>query len=147
MNLSPPVMVTVAKQFSAAAERVYDAWLDPTDLGRWMFGPNVRDEHIVRLDLEPRVGGRFSFVLNRQGTELDYVGEYLELDQPRLLVFTWGTRGSLPDASRVIVEIVPDVDGCELTLHHVLAPHVADFADQAAALWRRMLDLLDGILS
>ena len=147
MNLPPPVKVTVSKRFSAPGERVFAAWLDPEWLGRWMFGPNVRDERVVRLAVEPRVGGRFSFVLNRQGTELDYVGEYLEFDRPRLLVFTWGRRDNQPDASRVIVEIVPDGDGCELTLHHVMDSRSAGLADQAEALWRRMLDLLDGVLS
>jgi len=147
MNLPPPVKVTVRKRFSAPAERVFAAWLDPELLGRWMFGPNVRDEQVVRLGLEPRVGGRFSFVLNRQGTEIDYVGEYLELDRPRLLVFTWGVRGRLPDASRVIVEIVPDGHGCELTLHHVRDAHPPGVAGQAVALWRTMFALLDGILS
>ena len=147
MNLPSPVKVTVSKRFSAPAERVFDAWLDLEWLGRWMFGPNVRAERVVRLGSEPRVGSRFSFVLNRQGTEIDYVGESFELDRRRLLVFTRGTRDSLPDSSRVSVEIVPEADGCELTLLHLMDPCSAGFAGQAAALWRKMLDLLDSILS
>ncbi len=145
--MTPPVPAVVTKRFAAPAERVFDAWLDPAQLGRWMFGPNVRDERVVRLGLEPRVGGRFSFVLNRQGAEVAYVGEYLELDRPRLLVFTWGARDALPDTGRVIVELSPEADGCELTLSHVLETRWAGFTGEAAALWSRMLDLLDGTLS
>lgn len=72
--MSHSVRVPVTKRFAAPAGRVHDAWLDPAMLGRWMFGPNVRDERIVRLGTAPRVGGRFSFVVDRQGVEVDHVG-------------------------------------------------------------------------
>lgn len=32
-----PVRVQVAHRFEAPAERVYDAGLDPADVGRWLF--------------------------------------------------------------------------------------------------------------
>ena len=59
--MKEPVKAIVKKRFAAGAERVFDAWLDPDWLGRWMFGPAVREERIVRLGLEPRVGGKFYF--------------------------------------------------------------------------------------
>ncbi|MES1195302.1 MAG: SRPBCC family protein [Opitutus sp.] len=141
--MSEPVKAVVTHRFAASAERVYDAWLDPQWVGRWMFGPGVRNERIVRLALEPRVGGKFSFVVDRQGLEVDHVGEYLELDRPQLLVFTWGTRDSLPATSRVIVEIIPDDGGCVLTLTHVMGPEWAVFTEKAAGSWRLMLGALD----
>ena len=81
--MSQPVHAIVLHRFAAPAERVFDACLDPAWVGRWMFGPNVREEKIVRLTLEARVGGRFSFVVERQGAEVDHVGEYLAIDRPR----------------------------------------------------------------
>jgi uncharacterized protein YndB with AHSA1/START domain len=146
--MNPPVKAVVTHRFTASAERVYDAWLDPHWIGRWMYGPAVRDERIVRLGLEPRVGGRFSFVVDRQGTEIDHVGEYLELDRPQLLVFTWGTRDSLPDTSRVVVEIVARADGgCDLTLTHIMGAAWAGYTDKVAASWRKMLAALATALS
>ncbi|WP_335342470.1 SRPBCC domain-containing protein [Polycladomyces zharkentensis] len=61
-------------------------------IGKWMFGPAhpEREEEVVRISLDPRVGGSFSFVVRRQGQEMDHVGEYLEIERPRRLVFTWG---------------------------------------------------------
>ena len=112
-----------------------------------MFGPNVREEQIVRLGTEPRVGGKFSFVVKRGGREIDHVGEYLELDRPHLLVFTWATRESLPATSRVVVEIVPDDHGCELTLTHVMDATWADFREKAAGSWRKMLEALTDVLA
>jgi uncharacterized protein YndB with AHSA1/START domain len=142
-----PVRAVVTRHFNASAGRVFDAWLDPAWIGRWMFGPNVREEQIVRLDCEPRVGGKFSFVVNRAGKEIDHVGEYLEIDRPHCLVFTWATRDSLPNPSRVVVEIVPlDESTCELTLTHVMGSNWASFVDKAADSWRQMLDVLAGTL-
>ncbi len=146
MSPDAPARAVVTKRFSATAERVFDAWLDPAWLGRWMFGPNVRNERIVRLGTEPRVGGKFSFVVERQGVEIDHLGEYLELDRPRRLFFTWATRDCLPEVSRVIVDLVALDDGCELTLEHEMAPGWAAFADEAAGSWRLMLDTLAGVL-
>ena len=144
--MSEPVRTLVTKRFAATAERVFDAWLDPAQIGRWMFGPNVRDERIVRLGTEPRVGGKFSFVVERAGQEIDHVGEYLALERPGLLVFTWATRDSLPETSRVIIEITPLDGECELTLTHVMGAAWAAFADRAASSWRKMLDVLAGAL-
>lgn len=145
--MNPSVQAVVSHRFTASAERVFDAWLDPEWIGRWMYGPAVRDERIVRLSVEPRVGGKFSFVVNRQGVEIDHVGQYLEVDRPRLLVFTWATRDSLPSTSRVIVEILPCDGGCELTLTHVMGADWAAFADKAAGAWRKMLEALAGALA
>lgn len=144
--MTQPVRATVTKRFSVPAEQVYDAWLDPTMIGRWMFGPNVRNERIVRLGTEPRVGGKFSFVVDRGGHEIDHVGEYLVLDRPRRLVFTWATRDSLPEKSRVTVELTPLDGGCELVLTHEMGPEWAAFVDRSSGAWRKMLDTLAGVL-
>jgi uncharacterized protein YndB with AHSA1/START domain len=141
--MSQPVHAIVLRRFDASAERVFAAWSDPVWLGRWMFGPGVRDERIVRLTLEARVGGKFSFVVNRQGTEVEHVGEYLEIDPPRLLVFTWGTRDSLPETSRVIVEITPRDSGCEVKLTHLMGAKWSADVDKAADAWTKMLDALE----
>ena len=93
--------------YPATRERVFDAWLDPALIGQWMFGPKLRDETVVCIEVVARVGGSFSFVVLRQGTEFDHVGEYLDVDRPSRLVFTWGMRENLPETSRVTIEIAP----------------------------------------
>lgn len=147
MRDTPLVTVRVTRHFSASAEQVFDAWLDPELIGRWMFGPNLRDEEVVRIELDPRVGGKFSFVVRRQGEEIDHVGEYLEIDRPRRLVFTWGVRKDLPDSSRVIIDIVPLETGAELALTHELHPDWADFASRTEAGWTKILAAIAAGLS
>jgi len=146
--MSTSATASISKRFAASADRVFDAWLDAALLGRWMFGPAVRDEKVVHLTLDARVGGQFSFAVDRAGTLVDHVGEYLVLERPRRLVFTWGTRDTLPATSKVSVLIEPLGDtACQLTLHHEMAPEWAAFTERAAASWQKMADALERALS
>lgn len=144
--MSRPVHAVVMHRFGFSAERVFDACLDPAWVGRWMFGPNVREERIVRLAIEPRVGGKFSFVVERQGKEIQHFGEYLEIDRPTLLVFSWATQEAPTDVSRVTIEITPGDDGCDVKLTHVMGAQWSDFVDKAAASWSKMLDVLERVI-
>ena len=145
MSTKQSVSVEVTHRYSASPERVFDAWLDPEMIDGWMFGPSQRDEEVVRVTVDARVGGTFSFVVRRQGQEIDHVGEYLEIERPRRLSFTWAAAvvGEKPDASRVTVEITPLDDGCELTLMHELHPEWADFADRTRDGWGTILAALE----
>jgi uncharacterized protein YndB with AHSA1/START domain len=142
MNSDNPISVRVTHRYSASPECVFDAWLMPEMLGQWMFGPNIREEEILHLTVDARVGGSFSFLVRRQGEEIDHIGEYLEISRPHRLVFTWGIRQETTDFSRVIIEIVPQEAGSELTLTHELHPDWADYADRTEAAWAKMLDAL-----
>jgi uncharacterized protein YndB with AHSA1/START domain len=142
---SDPVIVRVTRRFSASPERVFNAWLDPGMIGRWMFGPALRDEEVVRISVDARIGGAFSFVVRRQGQEIEHLGKYLEMDRPHRIVFTWATADT-EDVSRVIVDIVPLEAGCELSLTHELHPDWADFASRAEDGWTKMLNALSATL-
>jgi uncharacterized protein YndB with AHSA1/START domain len=127
---------------------VFDAWLDRHAVAKFMF----RDEEMVRLSLDPRVGGAFSFVVRRQGQEFDHIGHYLEIGRPRRLAFSWGVvqaptgTSSSTDMSRVSIDIVALPTGCELTLAHEMHPDWADHASRAAAGWTKILDALGAVL-
>lgn len=146
MNIQSSVDVRVTRSFNALPGRVFDAWLDPETIERWMFGPAVREEEIARMTLDARVGGSFSFVVRRQGEEIDHVGKYLEIDRPHRLVFTWGVPKYSPDMARVILDIAPLDHGSELTLTHELHPKWAEYATRTEAGWKKMLDVLAGTL-
>jgi uncharacterized protein YndB with AHSA1/START domain len=137
------ISVQVTHRYAASAERVFDAWLDPAMIGRFMFGPHLRDERIVRLQVEPKVGGEFSFVVERQGHEIDHLGTYLEIERPRRLAFTWGIREHLPEAARVTIEISPVGAGCELTLTHQMDSKWAEWKDRVSAGWTMMATALE----
>jgi uncharacterized protein YndB with AHSA1/START domain len=138
MTAADPV-ARATRRFAAPPERVFDAWLDPAFAGRWMFAS--RGDEVVRARIDPRVGGGFSFLVHRDGEEIDHVGTYREIDRPRRLAFTWGIAGH-EGSDGVEIDIVPTADGCELTLAHRMHPDWTEFAPRAARAWSRMLAAL-----
>ncbi len=138
------VTADVSRRFDAPADRVFAAWLDPAAAMRW-FGPGQGE--MVRVEVDARVGGRFSFVQRRNGAEIDHTGVYLEIDAPRRLVFTWGIAPEAGEGSRVEIDITPDADGCVLTLRHELDPEWEDFLDRTRDAWAKMLGAMAEVLS
>ncbi len=97
--------------------------------------------------MNPKVGGSFSFLVRRGDAEIDHIGEYLEIDRPLWLVFTWGVRQKEDmEYSRVEVEVVPVDGGSELKISQVLTPKWADFVERAQSAWQRMADALARVL-
>lgn len=147
MTSKSDVVVQVRRRFDASCERVFDAWLNPTALGHWMFGPEVRDEEIERLEVDARVGGKFSFVVRRGNEQIDHVGEYEAIERPHRLGFTWSAHavGKSADesTSHVSIEITPCSGGCELALTHKMDRKWANYAERTQAGWTTMLVALD----
>ena len=143
MSTETPVEVRATRHFSASAERVFDAWLDPERAGRFLFA--TADGEMVRVEIDARVGGRYSIVDRRDGQDVEHVGEYLEIDRPRRLVFTLQVPFYSEKVDRVTVEIEPaNGGGCDLTLIHETA---ARWADGAVEGWRGIFDSLEQVLS
>jgi uncharacterized protein YndB with AHSA1/START domain len=137
----------VKRAYTASAERVFDAWLDPKMIAKFMFGPQLRDEEILHLKVDPRVGGRFSFLVRRQDVNIDHVGEYFEMARPYHLSFSWsalakGYEDKEDPGSRVTIDIAPKGTGCELTLTHILPAEWKDYAERTQQGWTRMTDAL-----
>lgn len=137
---------SVRRRFSVAPGSVFDAWLDPGAIGRWMFGPALRDEEILHIRVDPRVGGKFSILVRRQGEEIDHVGTYVEIVWPSRLAFTWGVGEEAGDSSRVFIDIAPVDDGCELSLVHELHPDWAEYRERGDAGWTKMIGALASLV-
>jgi uncharacterized protein YndB with AHSA1/START domain len=139
MTATAPLAHAV-REIAAPAERVYDAWIEPNQVMRWMFAPG---EPAVHARNEPSVGGRFSYCVSRGGQNLDHVGTYVELERPTRLVFTWGV-GSIEDARSQVTVTIRSKDGarCACAVDHALLPQHAAMVDTCARSWTKMLDRL-----
>jgi uncharacterized protein YndB with AHSA1/START domain len=69
-------------------------------------------------EVDARVGGRFRIVMKGPDCDHEHTGEYLVLDRPRRLVFTWFSEETHGRATTVSVEIRPRGGEAELTLTH-----------------------------
>ena len=113
--MAAPVSVTVERRLAAAPERVFEAWLDPESLGRWLFA--TPEGVMERVEVDPRIGGRF-LVAERRGEELaEHHGEYVALDRPRRIAFDFWTSLS-EERTRVSITIEADGEGSLLSLRH-----------------------------
>lgn len=113
-------MTPITHRFKASPERVFDAWVDPAKIAHWMVAPALkmmgRKDEVLKVEVDPRAGGKFSFVVRRDGQELDHTGEYLVFDRPRRLAFTWGLPAFSSQFSRVELDFQPDGEGTLVSL-------------------------------
>ena len=77
----------VKRILDATPEEVFDAWTDPEQARQWMCpgGSTVSD-----LTLEARVGGRLRLLMHVDGKDFVHLGEFLDVERPRRLIFTLG---------------------------------------------------------
>lgn len=141
MKSSRQVTVSVSHSFSASAERVFDAWLDPSRLGKWLF--TTPGGEMVHVAVEPRIGGCFNVTERREGEDVEHIGEFVEIDRPRRLVFLFQVPKFGPTRDRVEVDIVPAGAGCTVTITHELAPADAEMKDGVIKGWTDILAGLD----
>jgi uncharacterized protein YndB with AHSA1/START domain len=104
----------------APPEVVFGFFTDPAMHNRWIG-------HCATLD--PRCGGIYRCVMNDTATA---VGEFVEVDPPHRVVFTWGFEnnpGIPPGSSTVTVTLTADRGGTRVRLvhtglaHPAIAPH------------------------
>ena len=129
-------VVRVTRRFKSSAERVFDAWLDPTRTGKWLFATPTGE--MVRVEIDARVGGLFCFVDRRDGQDVKHRGEYLEIDRPRRLAFSFYVDNDRAHATNVTIDIVALATGCELTLTHERVPE--EYAERTRGGWTGILE-------
>jgi uncharacterized protein YndB with AHSA1/START domain len=131
--------VTLTRRFAATPERLFDAWLDPADVRRFLFATPGGEMGTVEID--PRVGGDALIVERRGDKEAIHRLRYEAIERPRRLVFLFKAciaGGPVADEwTRVTVEIAPEGDGARLTLiHEGVWP---DFEDKTREGWTMIL--------
>jgi uncharacterized protein YndB with AHSA1/START domain len=138
------VLVRVTHRFDASAERVYDAFLDPSRASKFMFA--TATGQIVRCDIDARVNGTFTIVDRRNGEDVVHTGTYLTLERPRRIVFTLSVEKYSRDTDTVTIEITRVGKGCEVTLTHEMKARYAPFQDRAREGWIGILDVAAELL-
>jgi uncharacterized protein YndB with AHSA1/START domain len=111
--------VSTEIRIEAPPEAVFPFLTEPDKIVRWK-GVDATVEAVPGGSYRVNVTGR-----NRA------VGEYVEVDPPRRVVFTWGWEGDEqlpPGSSTVTIELIPDGAGTLVRLTHSGLPTGADAA-------------------
>jgi uncharacterized protein YndB with AHSA1/START domain len=140
----------VEHEFKASAARVFDAWLDPALVRQWLSASlksHGLSGEIRRMEIDARVGGRFTFSDSRAQGEAVHWGTYLEIDRPRKLVFSWFTskEDEAEGSSLVTLLIEPRGSGCKATIVHRMSSKYAEYVQRTEQGWGRMLEHIDAI--
>ena len=117
----------------ASPETVWEFLVDPDKLMRWKG---------INADLETQPGGIFRCEVIPGHIAR---GEYVEIDKPNKLVFTWGWDGSEdvpPGSSTIEIELASDGDGTSLRFVHKDLPNAEAIASHAHG-WDHYLPRLE----
>jgi uncharacterized protein YndB with AHSA1/START domain len=117
----------------ASPETVWEFLVDPEKLMRWKG---------INADLETQPGGIFRCEVIPGHIAR---GEYVEIDKPNKLVFTWGWDGSEdvpPGSSTIEIELASDGDGTSLRFVHQDLPNAEAIASHAHG-WDHYLPRLE----
>ena len=133
------------RTFAVPREEVFRAWTEPEVLRRWWAA--APDWEGTRAEVDVRVGGRYRLSMRdpHSGDEHPVGGEYVEIDPPARLVYTWTWEGGDADSpsagSVVTVEFLADGERTTVVLTH---DGIADerSRDQHAHGWAGCLDNL-----
>ncbi|MGV0742953.1 SRPBCC family protein [Mycolicibacterium sp. XJ870] len=116
------VTVRVERVMPATPDVVFDEWLDPESLADWMC---PRPVYCVAVTVEPHVGGRVRFDVDDSGTSVLITGQFLTVDRPRVLRFTWSNSNWSDPTVVSVVNVAFEPVGDEETLmsiEHSLLP-------------------------
>jgi uncharacterized protein YndB with AHSA1/START domain len=123
----------------ASSEEVFDMWLDPESLKRWMRPGNAE---AIYVELHPVVGGTFRIdTRTEDGRVFVHTGQYLEIRRPDKLMFTWNSTVLGDRSSQVTVEFYEQAGNCLMVLLHDLPPDETIFEDHRQG-WTTVLNLL-----
>ncbi len=85
--------VNVSKTIKAPITKVFDAWLDPDTLAKFMLPmPGMENSQVKN---EAHEGGLFTITMHVGTNKVPHTGKYIEIDRPKKLVFTWESPESI----------------------------------------------------
>jgi uncharacterized protein YndB with AHSA1/START domain len=125
----------------ASPERVFHALTTPAELAAFWGSDDMYRTFGWKIDLRP--GGKWSALARgADGTDMTVDGEYIEVDPPRLLVYTWRPSWDDYAVTTVRYDLMPTTTGTRLTVTHT------GFGDRPLAAagtgegWKRVLEWL-----
>ena len=129
--------LTVSRVVPAPQQQVFEAWLDPQTLPKFMLP--AEGMAAPRVEIDAREGGSFLIVMKAGDQELPHRGEYKQIQKFERLVFTWISNYTVPDSTVSIDFEKLSERETKVTLHHVGFPAEEARANHEGG-WARILE-------
>jgi len=111
------LICNVNRVINAPIDKVFDAWLNPQLLSRFMLPmPGMPQP---RTEVDAREGGRFTIYMDVGEEIIPHSGTYLELNRPNRLVFSWASPFSTDGSSVSLDFTMVDSSNTRIELTHV----------------------------
>ena len=131
--------LSVERTIAAPQDKLFNAWLDPEMLKRFMLpGEGMA---VPRAASDAREGGRFEIIMQAGDQELPHSGTYKEIDPHNRIVFTWESPYSQDD-SEVTLTFTQDGAGTKVRLDQVRFPS-QESRDNHEGGWTKILEALE----
>lgn len=134
----PDLRLSTDRVIAAPVEKVFNAWLDPEMLARFMRpGP---DMSVPSAKSDAREGGHFEIIMRAGDQDIPHQGIYKKIARHSQIVFTWESAFS-PADSEVTLDLRPEGDGTHITLTHVTF-YDEEKRDNHLGGWKNILEAL-----
>ena len=114
-----PITLKLSRFIKAPRERVFAAWITPSDVSRWLGGEKC---HMRKATIDARAGGTYAYQMSDDASKLGPIGTFREVNPPSKLVFTWMAGACSGDANLVetlvTVEFTAQSGGTLVQLTH-----------------------------
>lgn len=136
--------VNLNKVIQAPIEDVFDAWLNPETLSKFILPmPGMPEPQTQNEAFE---GGSFSIIMQVGEDKIPHTGKYLEISRPNKLVFTWESPFSTDNSTVTLTFSALGEDKTNIELTHIR------FIDEEARSsheggWGNILDILNDVMS
>lgn len=117
MNNISTTTLTMKRELNVKPEKVFDAWLNPFMMKKWFFTLEGTNK-VAKND--SKVGGTWEIVDHRGGVDYRAIGEYLEIDAPQKIVFTFKMPQFSELEDTITVDLKEMEQGCEMTFTQLI---------------------------
>jgi uncharacterized protein YndB with AHSA1/START domain len=140
------LILRIERTFRAPIERVFDAWTDPEVMRRWLHAG--ADWETPTAEVELRVGGRIRVVMRNpeDGSSHGMGGEFVLIERPHRLVFTWTFDSHAQNAQLIELELA-ERDGATTVVMTNSAIAAQERWESQQRGWRLCYDNLERVLA
>lgn len=133
----------ITKTIPATVSVVFEAWLDPKALAKFML---PMDGMTAEAKADAREGGEYLVVMKAGDQELPHHGIYKTIDKYSKLAFTWNNPFNETESLVTLSFTETDSGETQLTLHHSGLPS-EESRDNHQGGWTRIADTLEAVVS